>query len=69
MAILETTLGPLEEDTLEKKVLTHDRPRGQSTWTEYYKDGQLVRRDIHNRAFSDVELAERARQLKGEVAP
>lgn len=45
MAMILTTLGMLEESTLEKKPVRIQRPTGVEEATEWYKDGELVKRD------------------------
>jgi hypothetical protein len=43
MGLIHTTKGDLEEDTLERKEVPHEH----GVNTEYYLDGELVRRDCN----------------------
>lgn len=47
--MIETTNGPMDEATLTRSVILHDRPSGLALWIEYRVgsavDGDLVRRD------------------------
>lgn len=42
-----TTLGAVEEVLLEKKVIVEDFDEATSTATEYWLDGECVRRDVN----------------------
>ncbi len=44
---IETLIGVLPLDSLVKKVLTFDESEATLTATEYWYDGQLVRRDVN----------------------
>ncbi|MBV8666730.1 MAG: hypothetical protein JO269_09620 [Burkholderiaceae bacterium] len=41
-----TTKGMVKRDRLTDKVFVQDHPQGIITATEYYLDGELVRRDV-----------------------
>jgi len=74
MALIPTTKGPLEESTLRKNVVRHERPLGYSEWTEYYlpDTGELVKRDVHQVVLAPDEMGARilkdALKAKGELA-
>lgn len=58
-----TTKGEIPEHELEKREIQHERDStfdgrpapSISLWTEYYKDGELVRRDISSRPMTHEE--------------
>lgn len=54
MALIETTKGMLEESTLDKRVNQTQTGSGVSEATEYYLNGELVRRDVNFKFFPDA---------------
>lgn len=71
MTTLTTTRGEMDEASLWKRTVTHERrtnnmPSGQSVWTEYYAvapaegaepdPAELVKRDITHRKYSVAEM-------------
>lgn len=49
MAIIETTLGPLDADTLIKTEGEFDNDNEHTTWVEYRltPDGEIIHRSAH----------------------
>lgn len=45
--LIPTTLGLMDETLLEKRVGGLDNEVEQTSWTEYWFDGQLVHRSVH----------------------
>jgi hypothetical protein len=42
-----TTVGEVDEKLLERKERTTEIPVGEAVETEFFLDGELVRRDVH----------------------
>lgn len=74
---METTKGELPLDQLEKKIVRHPRAatlgsnavQALSIWTEYYHEGELVRRDISHRPMTEEEVIEFSQPMKGIDVP
>ena len=47
MTTIHTIHGELPIDSLEKKIIEEDAPDGFVTATEYWLNGEIVRRDVH----------------------
>ena len=47
MALIPTTHGDLEADTLRKVEGVVDTDRELTTWVEYYRGDELVHRSVH----------------------
>lgn len=45
--LIFTTKGDLPVDMLEQRVITEDYPDATTTATEYWLDGECVRRDVN----------------------
>lgn len=44
--LIETLLGPLEEESLKKVEIPSESPDGKGLTTRYFLDGELVRQDF-----------------------
>ena len=49
MAMVNTTLGLMDETLLEKRTGEVDNDNEHTTWTEYWLNGELVHRGAHVR--------------------
>jgi hypothetical protein len=47
MAIVTTTKGDMDDSLLERKDGSLDNEIENTTWTEYWLDGELVHRSVH----------------------
>lgn len=47
MAIIQTTLGEMDESLLEKRTGVDEDDRARAEWVEYWKDDTLVHRSVH----------------------
>jgi hypothetical protein len=56
MAIVTTTYGDMDESLLEKKTGEVDNDDEYTTWTEYYRNGELVHRSVHVRLKKNVSI-------------
>ena len=45
--MINTTLGEMDENMLQKKEGGHDNENETCKWVEYYFDGALVHRSVH----------------------
>ena len=46
MALINTTLGEIDESQLEKRSGRIDNENETTDWVEYWKDGELVHRSV-----------------------
>lgn len=47
MALVSTIYGEMDEGLLEKRTGTFENDNEISSWTEYWKDGEMVHRSAH----------------------
>ena len=47
MALVTTTKGEMDDSLLERKDGSLDNDIENTTWTEYWLDGELVHRSVH----------------------
>lgn len=66
--LIETTKGMLDESLLEKREKSEDIPCGTSVETEYFLDGELVRRDVMIQALPGLISDSLAGSLAAESA-
>jgi hypothetical protein len=57
MSQVHTTKGLIDRDLLEIKLDTKEDANSYAVATEYYLDGELVRRDVAVSLFSGLALA------------
>lgn len=53
--LIETTKGLLPEESLEKRTGDIDNDHEQTSWVEYWLDGELVHRSAHVHLKTSLE--------------
>ena len=63
MALIQTTLGLIEETELEFKTGIHENDNEKLTWVEYWKNDELVHRSVDMYLKTGIDFGLETQQI------